>query len=65
VESDAVYFVLRLDADPHARAAARAYADSIEKENPEFAADIRRKLNEHGAGEALERSLSGPREVVL
>ena len=44
VESDAVYLVLRLDADLHARAAARACADSVEKENPQFAADIRHKL---------------------
>jgi len=44
VDSDAVYFVLRLDKDPHALAAARAYADSVEKDNPQFAADIRHKL---------------------
>jgi hypothetical protein len=40
VDKDAVYFVLRLDGDPHARAAAMAYAVSVQEENPQFAKDI-------------------------
>lgn len=42
----AVYFVLRLDEDPHARKATLAYADSVEADNPIFARDIRRKVAE-------------------
>ena len=42
----AVYFVLRLDEDPHARTAAAAYANSIQRENVRFAMDIRKKLAE-------------------
>jgi len=41
-DHEAAYFVLRLDADPHARKAALAYAESVEEDNPEFAEDIRR-----------------------
>ena len=40
VSSEADYFVLRLDTDPHARRAARAYAKSIRLENPQLANDI-------------------------
>jgi hypothetical protein len=46
VDPEAVYFVLRLDEDPHARKAALAYADSVESENAEFAGDIRRIVGE-------------------
>lgn len=46
VDTDAVYFVLRLDTDPHARKAAFAYAKSVERENPKFARDIQAKLLE-------------------
>ena len=45
-DEDATYFVLRLDQDPHARAAAETYADSVEKVNPKLAADIRRRLDD-------------------
>ena len=41
IDPDAVYFVLRVDKDPHAIPALKAYADSVEKDNPEFASDIR------------------------
>ena len=44
IEQNAEYFVLRIDADPHAQTAAMAYANSIENENPEFARDIRNRL---------------------
>lgn len=41
VDPEAEYFVLRLDKDPHAVNAALAYADSVEDENPQLAADLR------------------------
>ena len=41
---DADYFVLRLDNDKHARAAALAYAQSIRNENPNLALDIYAKV---------------------
>jgi len=44
IDPNADYFVLRLDKDEHARKAALAYADSVETENPVFAADIRAKI---------------------
>jgi hypothetical protein len=44
IDANAEYFVLRIDADPHAQTAAMAYANSIENENPEFAKDIRDRL---------------------
>lgn len=40
IDKEAVYFVLRLDSDPHARTALQAYADSIRAENKEFADDL-------------------------
>ena len=40
VDPKAVYFVLRLDEDPNARAAALAYADKVALDNPQFAFDI-------------------------
>lgn len=46
VDLDAVYLVVRLDEDPHAAKAARAYAESVRSENPEFADDILAKLAE-------------------
>ena len=51
VDPDAEYFVLRLDKDPHARVAALAYADSVEKDNPVFATDIRNHVAAYGKGE--------------
>jgi hypothetical protein len=44
VDPNAKYFVLRLDEDPNARVAALAYAQSVEPENAEFAADIRAEV---------------------
>jgi hypothetical protein len=38
----AQYFVLRIDSDPHARQAIRAYAQSIKDDNPTLAADLLR-----------------------
>lgn len=40
VDPDAVYFVLRLDKDPHAQRAAFAYSLSILKENPALSRDL-------------------------
>ncbi len=37
----AVYFVLRLDEDPHAIAATLAYADSVRADNPDLARDLK------------------------
>jgi hypothetical protein len=47
VDSEAEYFVLRLDKDPHARVAALSYADSVEGDNPVFAADIRNHVTKY------------------
>jgi hypothetical protein len=52
VDPEAIYFVLRLDEDPHARKAALAYADSVKAENSVFARDIREKV-----AVALEKKL--------
>lgn len=48
-DPNAIYFVLRLDTDPHARAAALAYANSIKPSNLNLAMDIMLKLNELNA----------------
>jgi hypothetical protein len=46
-ESDADYFVLRLDNDPHARVAALAYAESVKSENRSLAFDLHNKVNKY------------------
>ena len=46
VDPKAIYFTLRLDTDPHARAAVRAYAISCQAENPDLAADLINLLEE-------------------
>ena len=48
-DPNAIYFVLRLDTDPHARAAALAYANSVKPSNLNLAMDIMLKLNELNA----------------
>jgi hypothetical protein len=48
-DPEAVYFVLRLDTDPHARAAALAYAHSVKPTNLNLAMDIMLKVNELNA----------------
>lgn len=50
VDPKAVYFVLRLDEDPHAVRAAKAYAHSVREENAEFADAILAKLQEIAEG---------------
>lgn len=39
-DPEAVYFVLRLDVDPHARTAMMTYALSVEADNPKLSVDI-------------------------
>jgi hypothetical protein len=46
ISAGARYFVLRIDDDPHARAALRAYAASCAAENPALAADLLAALAE-------------------
>ena len=46
IDPYADYFILRLDADKHAQAAAITYAKSIIKENPKLAADLLRKISD-------------------
>ena len=41
IDPNAEYFVLRIDKDPAARFAIRAYARFINNENPKFADDLR------------------------
>ena len=53
----AEYFVLRLDTDRIARAAARFYAVQIRHENPTLAQDLQRQCNEIEAGGGLVTSL--------
>lgn len=43
---NAQYFVLRVDADPHARAALNTYAKSVRFDNPQLADDIEHWLDE-------------------
>lgn len=40
VDDGAVYFVLRVNEDPHARKALRAYAESVAAENDVLASDL-------------------------
>lgn len=46
-DPNADYFVLRLDKDPAARAAALAYACYVESSNPQLANDIRERVAGH------------------
>ncbi|MCE5185042.1 MAG: hypothetical protein LLF76_02830 [Planctomycetaceae bacterium] len=47
IDPNADYFVLRLDTDPHARKAFRAYAESVQADNQQFAGDILHHLEQH------------------
>lgn len=40
IDDGAKYFVLRIDTDPHARVALKAYAESVSTENPELSKDL-------------------------
>lgn len=66
VDPKAVYFTLRLDTDPHAREAIRAYIESCRAEQPELAKDLQDLLGEiyrrvHGVtdGERLLKRRNG------
>lgn len=49
VDPEADYFVLRLDkGDTHAQKALAKYADSVEEDNEELAADLAEKLHDYG-----------------
>ncbi|HYG66280.1 MAG TPA: hypothetical protein VD838_01425 [Anaeromyxobacteraceae bacterium] len=50
LDEGADYFVLRLDADPHARAAALAYADAVQAENARLADDLRLRVASYEPG---------------
>ena len=47
VDPKAQYFVLRLDTDSAARAAARMYAQTIRRNNPTLASDLIRMCDEY------------------
>lgn len=47
IDPKADYFVLRLDADPHARIALQAYADSVKTVNTKLACDLARHLRKY------------------
>ena len=44
---DPPWFVLCIERDPHARVALAAYADSVEAELPQLAADLRAEIAVH------------------
>lgn len=46
VDPTARYFVLRYDADPHARVALAAYAESVRADNQQLADDLVAELHE-------------------
>lgn len=63
VDPNAQYFVLRLDTDPAARVAALAYADAVQKTDPDFAVDLRVWVGHcGGAVEQLRATDASPRE---
>ena len=49
VDPHAQYFVLRLDTDPHAREAMMAYLSGVMFEDPEFANELMKWLNQISA----------------
>lgn len=51
VDPNADYFVLRLDTDEAARAAARTYASEIESQLPALAAELMEKIDDYEFGE--------------
>lgn len=61
-DPSAEYFILRVDKDPHARSALRAYANSVETENPAFADDLRYWLD-HGLDGYTDEGLQRMRFV--
>lgn len=58
-DESADYFVLRLDTDPHARAAARAYSESCKHENMELASDLLARVTSYEIEQAKRESNPG------
>ena len=50
VDPKAIYFTLRLDTDPFAREAIRAYIEACRETQPELADDLLKVLREVGGG---------------
>ncbi len=48
LDPKALYFTLRLDTDPFARAAIRAYIEACREEQPELARDLEKVLRKVG-----------------
>lgn len=46
VDPKAIYFTLRLDTDPYARKAIRAYIEACREEQPELARDLEKVMGE-------------------
>ena len=46
VDPKAIYFTMRLDTDPFARVAARAYVEACREEQPELARDLERVIRQ-------------------
>jgi hypothetical protein len=64
VDPSAIYFVLRLDEDPHARWAARCYSNSVAVDNVKFATDILDMLKKIGKGCSNQNpSIAHPQQV--
>lgn len=53
VDPEAEYLVLRIDKDPGARWAAETYADYIQSQMPELAADIRERVRQYRTAKFL------------
>ena len=56
VDANAMYFVLRIDTDVHARVALRAYARSIKYTDPVFANELDEWIESRPAPYALDAS---------
>ncbi len=50
IDPNACYFVMRIDTDPHARKALRAYIKSVRKENLPLASDLTTWLKNFAEG---------------
>lgn len=54
-DPEADYFVLRLDSDIHARAAALAYAESVKDQNINLAFDIIARVRKYNEADGSEK----------
>lgn len=65
-DSDAKYFVLRIDSDPHARAALRTYAYSVSHVNKPFSLELVELLKKHAPpGDKREQDDNTMLEVAI